>query len=90
MPRSAQTTAEQIQNWERKAVEANIALVEQKITVAMRHRPSIVMPLWDKCQALGVTDANLAEVDLGFEKSRAARARDRQKQEAAARKAQAA
>eukprot|EP00971_Amphidinium_carterae_P341433 6480229-Amphidinium_carterae.1 len=61
MPRSNMSTVEQIANWEWKAVEAQLQLLEHKITVAMRNKPSIVRPLWEKCLALGITDENVQD-----------------------------
>eukprot|EP00971_Amphidinium_carterae_P210858 4184038-Amphidinium_carterae.1 len=87
MPRNTMSATEQIANWERKAVEAQIQLLEQKIIVSMWNRPSIVRPLWEKCMALGITEDNMKEVEPGFEKSRAAQARDKQKSDAKAKRA---
>eukprot|EP00971_Amphidinium_carterae_P096513 1909998-Amphidinium_carterae.1 len=81
------SAVEQIANWERKAVEAQLQLLEHKITVAMRNKPSIVRPLWEKCLALGITDENVKDVEEGFVKSRAAVAKSKQKAQAAAKRA---
>jgi hypothetical protein len=69
MPRVKCSPDQEVANLNRRATETANKTMRRSIEIALRNKPSVIKPLYDKMISLGVTDENLTEredVPLSF------------------------
>ena len=60
MPRVKCTPEEEVANLNRRATETANKTMKRSIEIALKNKPSIIKPLYDKMQSLGVSESNLS------------------------------
>eukprot|EP00971_Amphidinium_carterae_P349120 6490854-Amphidinium_carterae.1 len=61
MPRSTLTPEQQVVELNKRASEANQRIILKKVTLALKMRPDLAVPCWEKLMSLGIPEQDLLD-----------------------------